>query len=170
MSKQLQTSQQAYSHQSSLLLDFSGKLLQKTKWLHGKHEAGDDYWLADDGKDKGEACLGQTFGWVANERETGERKQRAARSDFDYRLLDGEAAWVCQGLHHSPPATSRLGHCHCKCPFSTIGDKWGQTPLKVNSHLHQGHKGSAILIPYTLRVIKTHPGEAGEVDRIFWDC
>lgn len=39
--------------------------------------------------------------------------------------------------------------------------------FKVNKHLHHGHRGSAILIPYTLRVIKTHPGEAGEVDRIF---
>lgn len=93
--------------------------------------------------------------------------QRAARSDFDYWLLDGEATWACQALHHPPPATSCLGYCHGKCPFSTIRDKWGQTPIKVNSHLHQGHRGPAILIPYTLRVIKTHPEEEGEVDRVF---
>lgn len=49
-----------------------------------------------------------------------EQMQKAARSDPDCRGLDREA---CQVLHHLLPATSRLGGCHGKRPFSTIGDK-----------------------------------------------
>lgn len=75
-----------------------------------------------------ESCSVQTHGalWIermANEQETENGCRGAARSDFDYRLLDGEAARACQVLHHLPPATSRLGFCHGKRPFSTIGDK-----------------------------------------------
>lgn len=138
-------------------------------------ELRDDYWKADDGKSRGKACSGQTPGalrieWMANEQETG----KGYRGQRGLVLIIG--CWKerqlesARFLHHPPPATSRLGCCHGKCPFSTIRDKWGQTPVKVNNHLHYGHRGSAIVIPYTLRVIKTHPEEAGEVDGIFWDC
>lgn len=77
----------------------------------------------------------------------GEQMQEAARSEPD----GGKAR---QLLHQLLPATSRLGRRHGKRPFSTTGDKPGQTAVKVNSLGRQGRHASALLVLSTLRVIK----------------
>lgn len=87
-----------------------------------------------------------------------EQMRKAARSDPDCCLMDRKA---CQVPHHLLPATSRLGGCHGKRPFSTIGDKRGHAPAKVNRRHRQGRDGVAVLPPSPHTVIKIHPEEAG---------
>lgn len=89
----------------------------------------------------------------------GEQMQEAARSEPDGGLLDRKAR---QLLHQLLPATSRLGRRHGKRPFSTTGDKLGQTPVKVNSLGRQGRHASALLILSTLTVIKPPPQKKRE--------
>lgn len=142
------------------------------KWLHREHEA--KGWLLEIRwwEHRGQTCSGRTPGPLRSERMANEQDtRRGCKGQRDLILLIG--CWTARQLeyarflHHPPSATSRLGYCHGKRPLSTIGDKWGQTSLKVNHHLREGHRRAAILIPYTLRVIKTHPEREGELIEFF---
>lgn len=104
-------------------------------------------------------------GWLKRQGDR-EWMQRAARTSFDYWLLDGEAALACQALYH-------LFLTHLVWVAATVNvhsalleTNEGKLLPRSATTSTSATGGSAILIPYTLRVIKTQPEEAGKVDRI----